>query len=486
MKSAVRFTPGAYGSEPLPPFRPPPVPPAPSGPPAASATSPSTTPPAARTRGIPATAEVDLRSVRKPGLAVRDDALTLTDAGGDDRDAVGRAVDRNGALFGPVCRVDDVDKRSLLAPHHALRRHHEGVVLHKQAKRDGDELPHPQGPALVVELGLELNRTGRGVDGVVDEVERPIRARVRGVSRCGNGHRDGTGRRRSIDRRRCRHRRRRWRARRIRARPHRQTTVPAVAENQRELRPGHRKANDDRPHLVDEDERCIAARASQIAGPDEEAAGASREGSADRGVVEVELGGGQVGAVCLKRGTRRPGRGSHLIHLFDRNYVAGKELAVPLELRLGVGEVRKIARKCRLYLPEGGFIRTRIDLEQHLPLAHLLSFLKQDLLNDSVHLGHDGRTLEWDDRTIRLDGKRHRRAAYGNDGDGHRCPWRASRRFRACGGGDNDHRAREEERRVAARTTSEMHRVGRDAQLLGGQSRKGSKLLRGRPWGCCN
>ena len=116
---------------------------------------------------------------REPQLADGDDLLARLQAARDDGVVALGARDLDVAQLDGHVGLDDVDVLAVRAVLHRRRRRDDGVLLLVQRQHDVDELPGPERLVGIRELGLELDRAGRHVGGVVDERElarRPARA----------------------------------------------------------------------------------------------------------------------------------------------------------------------------------------------------------------------------------------------------------------------------------------------------------------------
>src|SRR5205823_6060745 len=117
-------------------------------------------------------ADLDLRALHEPRLAVGDDRLAGLHAAGQDRLAALRAGDGHAARVHRLVGLDDEHERALLTGLQRLGRDHEGVVLDGERHGHVHELARPQALVAVGERGLEADGAGGLVDGVVDERHR--------------------------------------------------------------------------------------------------------------------------------------------------------------------------------------------------------------------------------------------------------------------------------------------------------------------------
>src|SRR6266550_1548305 len=124
-----------------------------------------------RSRSLDAAVFGDSRSGPKTQLTDGDNALARLESARDDRVAAFRTRDLDIAQFDGHIVAND---KSVLAARTILnrrRRCDDGVLLLVERERDGDKLSRPQLGAGVGKLGLELDRSGRRVGGVVDEAQ---------------------------------------------------------------------------------------------------------------------------------------------------------------------------------------------------------------------------------------------------------------------------------------------------------------------------
>ena len=117
--------------------------------------------------------------------------------------------------------------------------------------------------------------------------------------------------------------------------------------------------------------------------------------------------------------------------------ILARERAQTFRVPERVGGRRGVARECRPRLGEGGSVGPRVDVEEHLPLAHPVPLAEGDPRDEATHLGGDASCLHWLDLTV--GGNDSRRRAAPHDRHGYRHDGgRLRRRFRARGNRGED------------------------------------------------
>src|SRR5579862_3536651 len=114
--------------------------------------------------------------------------------------------------------------------------------------------------------------------------------------------------------------------------------------------------------LVDQHEWRGGRAVYQVAGADQEVAGAAGDGCADRRVVEIELRRGEQRGVRLDRGSGGGGRGFFLAGLLLGDIVLADERVVARGLDRRVGGGGAVARHVGSRLVVRGLVWTGVDL----------------------------------------------------------------------------------------------------------------------------
>ena len=199
---------------------------------------------------------------------------------------------------------DDVDVLAGRRRLHGGRRHHDGIRFVPQAEHHLDEEPGPQALVAIVERGLQLDRAGRRVHGVVDEAHA-CRLDESGLRR----HRRALAGGDVVPRSDPAVAAAPWPARRAEPAPGRAPGRRAASSTgtggfaEVAARNGERHV--DRRDLIDRDERGGVVRADEIALMHTQCAGASRHRRDDARVVQVQLGVLDRGAVGQQRRLQR-------------------------------------------------------------------------------------------------------------------------------------------------------------------------------------
>ena len=274
-----------------------------------------------------------------------DDRLALEDLSGGD-----------GARFHGEVGPDDEHVLSLLPGLDRLGGDDDGAGPHGQRQDHVGELARPQAPVGVREGSFQLDRPRRRVDRVSDEgegarhrVRLPVLRRRLDLQRAGR------------------------------------LVFPDV--RQVLLRDGEGNADGD--DLVDGHERRVV-RLDDVPPLDEEAPGPAVDRGPDEAIGELHacvLDGGGIG---LDGGLEGRGGGGELVVLLPGDEVLLDQGSVAANLLFRVVLQGDVPRAGRFGHLEGRLVRRGVDLEQEVPLAHVLPFRKTDLHDLAADHGLDG------------------------------------------------------------------------------------------------
>src|SRR6516164_8520770 len=214
-----------------------------------------------------------------------------------------------------------------------------GCKNHSQA----DELARPQTLVLVVEARLQVDRSGRLVDHVVDQGQLAFSQLLLAVAAVG-------------------------------ADDERSLLIVFVDVVEGFLRQG--EAERDRFQLGDHDECSVVARVHNVALVNEPGSKATIDRRTDLGVAEVDFCGIDLRLVTLDRRLQLGNLGLLLIVALPRLPSGSQKLFIALEISLGTGQVRLILLFCCLRLPQRGLVRARIDLKKQVSLFDVLALLE--------------------------------------------------------------------------------------------------------------
>ena len=160
----------------------------------------------------------------------------------------------------------------------------------------------------------------------------------------------------------------------------------------------HGEAYEDRPDLVDHHERICRVRPHQVAFPDQQPPGPSRDRGADRRPLKVELGVRNRGGVGADRGLEGFAGGSFRFIVRLGHIVLSHELCVTGRIRHRTLRLRLVPGEHRLRLLECRLERAGVDLEQELSGRHVVALPERHTRQDPGHLRLDRRGLARLDR----------------------------------------------------------------------------------------
>ena len=104
-------------------------------------------------------------------------------------------------------------------------------------------------------------------------------------------------------------------------------------------------------------------------------------------VDQVQLGAVDGRFVGRNRSFVLPKRCLLRVQVLLGNHAAGVKRLHSLELRLGILELRFVALQIGFGSRQRNLVRTRVDLDQQLPLRNVLAFLEIDLRDLSIDAG---------------------------------------------------------------------------------------------------
>ncbi len=324
----------------------------------------------------------------QPIGAVHHDAVAVGDAADDVARRLGRPADLHHLDVHARAVVHDVHERALLAVLDCDVRDDEliGQRIHQQVHVH--ELLGEQRVILVVEHRLQPRRARRAVDLVVHREERARRDLLRVVA---------------VER------------------LHRQMrALPQLLRDLRQRILRNREQHRDRLQLGDHHHARRVAGVDDVPGVHQAQARDTRDRGGDLRVDELQLRVVDVGGVLLGgRFVLRDQRDLR-VELLLRHGVGLDQLAVAIDVHLGVAEQRLVVRERGFREFELNLIRSRVDLGEHLAFLDVVAFLEVHLHELAVDARLERHRVERRHVAEAVQHDRDARTSDGRDDDRHR------------------------------------------------------------------